>query len=615
MKHFIKSKISAAGLTLLALIAYAVPAYAADVSFTVNAPRQVVEGNQFKISYILQNAEGSTIQVPDIEGVSLLYGPATSTSHNVEIRNGKRTSTYTQQYTYTYRALKAGKYTVEPATVMVDGKAMKSKSFTLEILPPDQSVQNGGNQSQSVQIDNIASQRAGKSVSANDIFVRINLSKSHVYEQEALICSIKLYTKYQISSFMSTQQPSFNGFLIEEMPNNANLNDIEHYNGQNYMVAELRKFILYPQESGQLTITSGNYDVAVIQYEETSSFFGMMRTPVEKQIKVQSNQATLNVTPLPSPKPSSFTGAVGDFKISGKLNTDKFKTNEAATYTVSISGTGNIKFLKTPTVDFPSQFEVYDPQNTNNVAVSGNNMTGTQKWEYTFIPQYVGQFTIPSVEFSYFDTSSKKYVTLSTAESVINVEKGAGGTTTTTSSINKSDIVEKNKDILHIRTGNLNLDKSPTLVWSSASYWLWYIIPTLILVGIMFAYRKTLKNRSNVQLMRTKKAGKIAKKRLKAAKTFMQAHDNNGFYTEMLKAIWGYLSDKLHIPVSNLNKENIEAELLNYGASAELTAQIINILDECEFAQYAPAQSDAQMGSIYEQTSDLMDKLENTKKK
>lgn len=615
MKRFIKSKISAAGLTLLALIAYAVPAYAADVSFTVNAPRQVVEGNQFKISYILQNAEGTTIQVPDIEGVSLLYGPATSTSHNVEIRNGKRTSSYTQQYTYTYRALKAGKYTVEPATVMVDGKAMKSKSFTLEILPPDQSVQNGGNQSQSVQIDNIASQRAGKSVSANDIFVRINLSKSHVYEQEALICSIKLYTKYQISSFMSTQQPSFNGFLIEEMPNNANLNDIEHYNGQNYMVAELRKFILYPQESGQLTITSGNYDVAVIQYEETSSFFGMMRTPVEKQIKVQSNQATLNVTPLPSPKPSSFTGAVGDFKISGKLNTDKFKTNEAATYTVSISGTGNIKFLKTPSVDFPSQFEVYDPQNTNNVAVSGNNMTGTQKWEYTFIPQYVGQFTIPSVEFSYFDTSSKKYVTLSTAESVINVEKGAGGTTTTTSSINKSDIVEKNKDILHIRTGNLSLDKSPTLVWSSVSYWLWYIIPTLILVGIMFAYRKTLKNRSNVQLMRTKKAGKIAKKRLKAAKTFMQAHDNNGFYAEMLKAVWGYLSDKLHIPVSNLNKENIEAELLNYGASAELTAQIINILDECEFAQYAPAQSDAQMESIYEQTSDLMDKLENTKKK
>lgn len=615
MKRFIKSKISAAGLTLLALIAYAVPAYAADVSFTVNAPRQVVEGNQFKISYILQNAEGTTIQVPDIEGVSLLYGPATSTSHNVEIRYGKRTSSYTQQYTYTYRALKAGKYTVEPATVMVDGKAMKSKSFTLEILPPDQSVQNGGNQSQSVQIDNIASQRAGKSVSANDIFVRINLSKSHVYEQEALICSIKLYTKYQISSFMSTQQPSFNGFLIEEMPNNANLNDIEHYNGQNYMVAELRKFILYPQESGQLTITSGNYDVAVIQYEETSSFFGMMRTPVEKQIKVQSNQATLNVTPLPSPKPSSFTGAVGDFKISGKLNTDKFKTNEAATYTVSISGTGNIKFLKTPSVDFPSQFEVYDPQNTNNVAVSGNNMTGTQKWEYTFIPQYVGQFTIPSVEFSYFDTSSKKYVTLSTAESVINVEKGAGGTTTTTSSINKSDIVEKNKDILHIRTGNLSLDKSPTLVWSSASYWLWYIIPTLILVGIMFAYRKTLKNRSNVQLMRTKKAGKIAKKRLKAAKTFMQAHDNNGFYAEMLKAVWGYLSDKLHIPVSNLNKENIEAELLNYGASAELTAQIINILDECEFAQYAPAQSDAQMESIYEQTSDLMDKLENTKKK
>lgn len=615
MRSIYLYKASIVKLLLIAFVACVTPAHASDVSFTVNAPRQVVEGNQFKISYILQNAEGSSIKAAEIEGATLLYGPATSTSRSMEIRNGKTTSSYTQQYTYTYRAVKAGKYTVEPATVMVDGKAMKSKSFSIEILPPDQSAQNSGNQSQSVQIDNVNSQRAGQAVTANDIFVRINLSKSHVYEQEALICSIKLYTKYQISSFMSTQQPSFNGFLIEEMPNNANLNEIEHYNGQNYMVAELRKYILYPQQSGQLTITSGSYDVAVIQYEEANSFFGMIRTPVEKQIKVQSNQASLNVTPLPTPKPNSFTGAVGNFKIAGKLNTDKFKTNEAATYTLSISGTGNIKFITTPSIDFPSQFEVYDPQNTNNVSISGNNMTGTQKWEYTFIPQYDGQYKIPAIEFSYFDTASKKYVTLSTTESNVSVEKGTASASTSSVAINKSDIVEKNKDILHIRTGNLYLTKSHKLIVSSSTYWLWYIIPTLILCVIMFAYRKTLKNRSNVQLMRTKKAGKIAKKRLKTAKTYMESGNNNAFYAEMLKAIWGYLSDKLHIPVSGLNKENIETELLNYGASQELTSQIINILDECEFAQYAPSQSNDQMESIYEQASDVMDKLENTKKK
>lgn len=594
----------------------AVQVHAADISLSVNAPRQVIEGSQFQVTYILQNAEGSSIKASEIEGAKLLFGPATSTSRSMQIINGKTTSSYTCQYTYTYRAQKSGKYTVNPTTVMVDGKAYKSQSFSLEILPPDKSVQGNNSQTQSTQIGNTATQQAGKSVSSDDIFVRINLSKTHVYEQEALICSIKLYTKYEISSFMSTVQPSFNGFLIEELPNNAQLNDIEHYNGQNYMVAELKRYILYPQESGKLTITSGNYDVAVIQYQETRSFFGMMRTPVEKQLKVRSNQATLNVTPLPSPKPASFNGAVGAFKISGNLNTDKFKTNEAATYTLTISGTGNIKFIKSPNIEFPSQFEVYDPQNTNNAQVSGSNMTGTQKWEYTFIPQYEGEYTIPAVEYSYFDVNSKKYVTLRTEARTLNVKKGASSSSTSsTSTVNKSEIVEKNKDILHIRTGNLNLTDSQTFIVSKATYWLWYIIPVIALVVAIFAYRKTLKNRSNVQLMRTKKAGKIAKKRLKVAKEYMDRHDSNAFYAELLKALWGYLSDKLHIPGSELNKENIESELTKYGATPELTTQIIRILDECEFAQYAPAQSDSQMESIYDLTGEAMDKLENTKKK
>lgn len=583
-------------------------------SFSVQAPKQVVQGNKFRVVYTLQDAEGKGIKVNEIPGATLIYGPSTSTSQSYQIINGKSSSSFSSQYTYMYRADKAGTYTIDGATILVDNKAVKCNGFTIEILPPDKTASNRGNQSQSVQIDDINSQSASKPVNANDIFVRINLSKQSAYEQEAILCTIKLYTKYEISSFMPTLQPSFNGFLIEDLPLQTQLNNIEHVNGQNYMVAELKKCILYPQQSGKLTITSGNYDVSVIQYEQTRSFFGMMRTPVEKSVKMKSNQASVNVRKLPEPKPASFTGAVGNFKISGALQNTEFKTYEAATFKIKISGTGNIKYVKTPGVNFPSQFEVYDPKSTAKVSPSGSNMAGNVSWEYTFMPQKQGDYTIPPVEFSYFNLGSRKYETISTDAFTVHVDKGKG-TPAAIGGVAKEEIIQKNTDILHIKTGDLGLSKDHSHIVSSFVYWLWYIIPLLILGTFIYIYRKTIKARSNIQLMKTKKAGKVAKKRLRIAKTFMQTHDSSKFYNEILNAVWGYTSDKLDIPVSNLNKENIANELDKYGASEDLVKEILRILDECEFAQYAPAQSDDQMEQIYNSTSNIMDKLENTRKK
>ncbi|MDD2960928.1 MAG: BatD family protein [Muribaculaceae bacterium] len=584
--------------------------YAQNASFSVQAPHQVIKGNKFQVTYILRNAEGSGLKTSEIGGATKLYGPSTSTSYSQQWINGVSSSSSSQEYTIVYRADKVGKYNVAGATIIVNGKTIKCNGFTLEILPPDKTASNSSNQSQSVQIDNINSQASSKNVNAKDLFVRIILSKPSVYEQEATVCTIKLYTKYQISQFMATLQPSFNGFLIEDLPITAQLNSIENVNGENYMVAELKRCILYPQQSGKLTITSGNYDLTVIQYEEHRSMFGIIRQPVEKQLKVKSNQGSVNVMALPQPKPASFNGAVGDFKISSKLNTNKFKTNEAATFSFNISGTGNIKYVKSPIVNFPSQFEVYDPQSTVNATPSGSNMSGTTKWEYTFIPQFVGEFTIPESHFTYFNPASKKYITLTTEAYKFKVAKGANVATST----DKKNIIQKNTDILHIKTGDLNLNKDFKFIISSPIYWLLYILPIAILISIMIMYRKTLKARSNIQLMKNKKAGKIAKKRLKLAKSYMIQHESSKFYNESLKAIWGYLSDKLGIPVSNLNKENIANELEKYGASKELISSILDTLNECEFAQYAPEQTDAKMESIYSTISDIMDKLESTKK-
>ncbi len=603
-------RINNRALIALFFILLSASAISAQISFTAHAPRQVVQGNKFDIRFVLRNAEGSNFNEPKVDGVTKIYGPSLSTSYSQEWINGKSSSSSSQEYTLLYRADKAGSYTIPVATIDVEGKRYSSKALTIEVLPPDKSASQGVN-SQGVRIDDIDSQSTSKPLNSNDLFVRIIMSKQRVFEQEAVVCTIKLYTKYQISQFMTTLQPSFDGFLIEELPIEPSLNNVEHYNGENYMVAELKKCILFPQKSGKLTISSGSYDVTAVQYESVRSLFGIIRQPVEKKLQVKSNSATVNILPLPTPKPSSFQGAVGQFTVSTNIKPDKFKTYEAATYTVDISGSGNIKYLKAPSVNFPSQFDVYDPQNNIEAKPSGTTVKGSSIFEYTFIPQFVGDYDIPASEFSYFDPTSAKYVTINIPAKKLKVGKGVASVSTTFT----KDFELKNKDILHIKLGNLNIQKIHEMYLNSYLFWFWYIIPIIILVSILWYYRKTIKQRSNIQLLKTKRANKVAKKRLKRAKEYMTVNLNNEFYAEILKALWGYLSDKLNIPVSELNKENISLELSNYGADEQIINELISILDKCEFAQYAPELGGSNMAEIYNVTSEIMDKLENTKRK
>ena len=590
----------------------AVTAVAADVSFSVDYPRQVVEGNKFQITFTLRNASGSNLMVPELEGATKLYGPSTSTSYSSQWVNGVSSSTTTEQYTLVYRADKAGTYTMGEASVTVNGQQYSTKPFSIEILPPDQSA-SGGNQQQSVQIDNVDTQKAGKEVGANDLFVRINMSKASVYEQEAVVCTIKLYTKYQISQFMVNVQPSFNGFLIEELPVSSSLNEIERVNGENYMTAELKKCILFPQQSGKLTITSGTYDVTVIQYESYRSFFGSIRQPVEKQLQVKSNSASVDIKPLPEPKPASFNGAVGDFTVSTEIKPQVLKSFEAATYEYVVKGTGNIKYVKSPEISFPSQFEVYDPQYDSNAKPSGNNMSGKTTIEYTFVPQYIGKYEIPGTEFTYFNPATKKYVTLETPKYELTVAQGSGGAAA--SAAVHQGIESQNKDILHIKTGDLNVKRTHNYFVESGTYWLWYIVPLLALIGTLIYHRKALKARADLQHVRGKRANKVAKKRLRTAQLYMKANDSSKFYAETLTALWGYLSDKLHIPVSELNKENIAVELTKYGVGQDDVTSTLDVLNKCEFAQYAPELSGNDMASVLNEVSEVMNKLENTKRK
>ena len=577
-------------------------------SFSVNAPRQVIQGNKFNITYVLENASGSGFKAPDVKGCKFLYGPSVSQSMSSYNINGKVSQSSSESYTMTYKAEAAGTYSVGAATIIVDGKHLTTKPFQIQVLPPDKSAQanNQQHQSQSVQVYDIDTQTSDKSVNKNDVFVRIILSKSQAYEQEGLSCTIKLYTKYNIQQFMPTLQPSFNGFISQELPITSSINRIENYNGENYMVADLKQCILFPQQSGKLTITSGNYDLTVIQYETVRSLFGMIRRPVEKQIKVKSNSASINILPLPEPRPADFCGAVGNFTASASLVNNNLKTNESGAVRLVIKGTGNVKNIKTPTVTFPTQFDVYDPQVDVKANPSGNSLTGSMTIDYAFVPQYVGKFNIEPITFSVFNLATKKYEQIKVGGYAVNVAKGLG---------TSGREVSQNNDILFVKKGDLSLMSGNYIIVNSVWYLIAYLLPLVAFVLVLFFYRKLIKQRANVALMKTKKANKVANRRLKTARSLMAKNKRDEFYEELLRAIWGYLSDKLTIPVSELNRDNIKSELEKYGADNASTESVIATLDQCEFARYSSMNDDSDMATVYNEACELINKIENVKKK
>ena len=587
----------------------------ASPSFTIDAPKQVSVNSKFSITYILKDGEASTssLKVPQINGCSLIFGPSVASSQSYQIINGKASSSSQHEYTYYYRADKEGEYTIGAASIVVDGKKMTTQPASLKIVASKQaqtSQSNGGNPStQPVDIDDISTQNAGKKVDADDVFIRISTSRTTAYEQEAIECTIKLYTKYSISEFMAITQPSFNGFLVEDLQFQSSINARETYNGQEYQTAVLKKCVLFPQKSGNLTIVSGTYDLTVVQYEQVNMGFYVVNQPVTKKIRINSNNASVSIQPLPTPQPTGFDGAVGQFTAAVRMSTNNFRTNEPATLTYSINGTGNIKYIKDAIIDFPSEFEQYTPNHTVDAEMKGNNVSGSSITEYTFIPKEVGNYTINIPNFVYFDPESKEYKTIELESFDIKVAQGISGLTT-----NQQYVTSKNTDIRYIKLGEKNLSFENSYTVSELWYWILYVISILLFIGAILYKNANNKKKANVVGLKISQANKVAKKRLKVADKYMQAKDSEHFYEEMLKALWGYLSDKLSIPASQLLRPNIAQELLERGAPAEVCDSIINILDECEMARYTPSSCDLQqIESVYTRATEAINDLEKIK--
>lgn len=597
-------------LILFAVLAAILPIAAQDASFTVNSPGNVIEGRRFALTFRLKNGKISGIKAPQLDHCELIYGPAETSMTSSSYINGHYTSSTTNDYTFTYVAREAGKVTVPAVTVSVNGKHLSSQEITFTVFPADKDT-SGSSGSQSgrpqVHVDDIDTQTPGP-VSSDDLFVKVFVSRDKVYEQEAIIATIKVYTKFRISGFLANTQPSFDNFISEELPVNSELQP-DNYNGQNYYSAELKKAIIYPQKSGRLTITSGKYDITVVQYQNVSMGFWTTREPVERKVVTSSNSVAVNVVPLPEPKPLGFSGAVGNFTISSELTPNRLLTNEAANYALTIKGTGNIKLVTEPVIEFPHGFDEYTPKMDVDARFNGSDMTGTARIDYTIVPQEVGTFTLPAVPFSYFNPQTGKYVELSTEPYEVKVGRGANAP----AAVEQKSIDKTMTDILHIKTVHPALRQDFSPVIHKAWYWLLYVVCVAILIAIIAIYRKQLKLNSDVRQRQLSRANKLARRRFKAAATALSAHQNDKFYQEVAKALWGFVSDKLGIPASQLIRDNIASQLTQAGAGQEVVESVINILDECEMARFTPQHSEADMNQFYEKAIEVVKQLSGIK--
>lgn len=586
---------------------------AQDVSFTISAPASTVKGAQIQLQYALKGGDGSGLQVPEnIKGFDVLYGPSVSQNFSSYTVNGKTTTDNSITYTYLLMATDEGTFTLPAATVKVNGRSYKSGTSTIKVLPPDKNAQAAqpGRQPQTTS----TSSKDG-SVDSKDAFVRAIFSKTKVKEQEAVVVTFRFYTVLNVRDVGKIQFPEFEGFITEEfeLPTNRQL-QLEHYNGRNYYAIDVKKTLMFPQRSGKMTIPAGTMEITfeVASGRKVQTFFGTQDVMTESRSVLKTKPVTVDVSPLPTQgKPLNFSGAVGTFTFKPSISTQKLKANDGVVIKLDITGTGNLKLIKNPEITFPKDFETYDPQVKNDFKITENGLMGTKSIEYNFIPRYPGKFTIPPIEFTYFDTKTNTYKTLTSPEYTLDVDKDPNaGKNSSTSYSNQSD-VEVEQDIRYIKTGELSFRNQDTFFAGSTSYVLLYIIPAALFIIFSIVYRKQIKANANIALMRTKKANKVATKRLKLAKQYLQAQKKDQFYEEVLRAVWGYLSDKLTIPVADLNRENIENELTKYGVGVELISSFIDILDTGEFARYAPS-GQADMNKLYTDTVDAIGKMENT---
>lgn len=601
---------------LLIFITTAIASWADEkITFTASAPEVVVSGDQFRLTFSINSQKIKDFRAPNIKGLEVLMGPSRSTQSSTQIINGNVTSTKSTTFTYILMAEKEGTYSIPGATIVADGNNYTSNSVSVKVLPPDQSTGTASNNGRTSR-----NQANNGKISEKELFITATASKTSVYEQEAILLTYKIYTQVNLTQ-LHGDMPDLKGFHTQEVELSSQKQwSLEHYNGRNYNTTVYSQYVLFPQQSGKLEIPSITFEGTVSQLVASDDPFDAFFNGGSNYVNIKKNivapKLTIDVKQLPAGKPANFSGGVGEFTISSSINTQELKTNDAVTIKLVISGTGNMKLINTPEIGFPQDFEIYDPKVDNNFNLTREGLSGSKVIEYLAIPRHAGNYTIPAIEFVYFDLKSKTYKTLKTDPYTLNVAKGEGNASQVVSNFtSKEDLKVLGKDIRYIKTGDTNLSPKGNYFFGSTAYYMWYLIPLALFIAFMIVYRKQAIENANVAKVRTKKANKVATKRMKNAGKLLAEKNTSAFYDEVLKALWGYISDKMNMPVSQLSKDNIEEELIRHNVSEELIKDFIGTLNECEFARYAPGNQNEAMDKVYSSAIDVISKMENSIKR
>ena len=627
MKHFIKSFL----LTLLFACACAGTALAdGDVTFEVKAPMMVAAGEAFRIEFsVSADPDKESFRAPSFEGFEVLAGPTTSSSRNISIINGQRTSSYTVSYYYVLLSQTAGTFTIAPAEISVGGRKYRTQSMPVEVINEGASGNGNGNGNGngggSHGSGGGGSQADGKrtaegQIAKDDLMLRLVLSRSTVYKGEPLRAELKLYQRVPIVGSNGGKYPSFNGFWAQQLDNGEQKTRRETFNGKIYETTVLAEYLLYPQQSGELAIDPAEINVVaqiVVQSNRRNDpFFGSMPDVYNVERKLQTGKVTVNVKPLPAGAPAGFTGAVGQFTMESTPPPTDLAANSAATYTVKISGTGNLSFVQAPKLTLPTSFEQYTVKTTESIRTSQSGSTGYRQFEYPFIARAEGSYEIAPVEFSYFNPATMRYETLTSQPVAIDVapDGKGGGSAQIVTGLSKEDVRMLGRDIRFIKLGSAGLSTMGAPFIFSGAYFAVLAAILAAFAAIFFALRKRIRDNRNTALVRGRRANKVAVQRFRSAARHLKDDNRRAFYEEMLQAMWGYMGDKLNIPVADLTKENVREELHKRGVEDSLSQRFAEIVTRCEEAQYSPAGAGA-MDEVYAEGVDFVSKIESAIKR
>ena len=580
-----------------------------DVSFKVICKKQVVVGEQFQVSYEL-SGEGKNFEAPNFNNFEIVGGPFSSSSSSVQIVNGSVTKTSTNTYSFYLRAIKEGKFTIPAATITVKKQKVKSTTAEIEVVKDNTAISDKGG--------------AKTTGNAKDVFLEAAPNKLSAYIGEQITLTYKIYFTIPISNLTISKAPSYSGFWTKDVTDNNGVLQQSSIvrNGQEYHVATAQEIVLIPQKAGTLTIDPLNIScIAQIRnekqqqrgYDPFENFFGDIMgssyTNVKKELK--SQPIDIEVKPMPAKdKPESFKGAVGQFTFTSKIDKTEMKSNDAFTVTYTVSGKGNIELLDLPKPNVPPDFEVYDPKISTNTKNNSYGISGSKKAEYVVIPRVSGDFTLNPTEFSYFDPSKNKYVTLESDRYELKVERSANeGSSGIIYAGGQEAIKVVGSDIMHIMTIG-NLKKEGAMLFASPLYFIVIIAIVAVFAVALIIYRKVNKFNQNQVLVRNKKATKIAKKRLHNAYSYLKIKDQNHFYEELSQALWGYISDKLNIARSQLSMDTVKETMTSKNVPEDIVNQFIDLLNSCEYARFAPGDPGKKMEDLYQKGIEVITKAE-----